>query len=196
VQSLAVQSGLKEGLMIKKRQIVKYSATLAAVVLATCLGVSPALADASSCKTYNGNAVWTLIASPNDPFGRVLGPATGDIKAVTSAYIVTLVADPTSGIITATSVETWVSGPKDMLVFSGHATFTPIPGQPVGTVYDSNTLTVTGGTGIYAGATGFLNVTGAGFNIFGPNSSPGNGFFDIFYSGNICTSVSAAASER
>jgi hypothetical protein len=88
---------------MKERSIVRVSTTLAALVLATWLSVLPARADASFCRVYNGNAVWTLIPSPNDPFGRVLGPATGDFKAATSAYIVTLVANPTSGIITATS---------------------------------------------------------------------------------------------
>ena len=43
------------------------------------------------CKDVDGKAVWTLIPSPNDPLGRVLGPATGDLKASVSAYLTSLV---------------------------------------------------------------------------------------------------------
>jgi len=142
--------------------------------------------DDAKCKKVNGHATWTLIPSPNDPFGRILGPSTGDLKAAISAYITTLTPGA-DGVLSATSVEVWVLGAQDILVFDGEATFTPIPGQPIGTVYDELTLTVAGGTGAYDGATGTLHVTGVGHNIYGPDSGPGSGFFEIRYQGEVCT---------
>ncbi len=156
-----------------------------------CLGAfciaSPVLADQgndsdSRCKSVNGQAVWSLIPAPNDPFGRVLGPSTGDLKAAVSANLTSFVPQP-DGSFKTTSVEVWVFGPKDMLIFAGNATFTPIPGQPAGTVDDQNTLTVIGGFGAYAGATGTVQVSGTGYNLF---SGPGQGYFDVKYKGNIC----------
>ena len=137
------------------------------------------------CRNVNGRATWTIIPAPNDPFGRILGPSTGDLRASISAYITSLVNLP-DGSLNATSVEVWVLGAQDMLVFDGKATFTPIPGKPLGTVYDELKLAVTGGTGIYAGATGSLQVTGTGHNLFGPESGPGKGYFEVAYKGNIC----------
>lgn len=141
--------------------------------------------DDAKCKKVGGHATWTLIPSPNDPFGRILGPSTGDLKAAISAYITNLTPGD-NGVLSATSVEVWVLGAQDILVFDGEATFTPIPDQPIGTVYDALTLTVVGGSGAYDGATGTLQVTGVGHNIYGPDSGPGKGFFEIRYKGEIC----------
>ncbi len=159
---------------------------MAAIGLAIVSLVAPARADDSKCKKVNGHALWTLIPAPNDPFGRILGPSTGDLKASISAIINSLVADPGTGVITAESLEVWVLGATDIFIANGHATFTPIPGQPIGTVQDNLTLTVVGGTGEFAGATGTINVTGTGHNIFGPNAGPGKGFFDVDYKGTVC----------
>jgi hypothetical protein len=137
------------------------------------------------CRNVNGRATWTIIPSPNDQFGRILGPSTGDLKASISAYITSLVTQP-DGSLKATSVEVWVLDAQDILVFDGKATFTPIPGKPVGPVYDELSLTVSGGTGVYAGATGSVQVTGTGHNLFGPGAGPGNGYFQVSYRGNIC----------
>jgi hypothetical protein len=107
------------------------------------------------------------------------------LKASVSAYLNSLIPNG-DGSFTATSTEVWVLGPNDLIMFSGIATFTPIPGQPLGTVADSLTLTATFGTGAYAGVTGTVNVTGVGRNLFGPGAGPGSTFFDIAYKGNIC----------
>ena len=165
---------------------MKYTTTLAALSLAVISLVSPARADDSKCKKVNGHATWTLIPAPFDPNGRILGPSTGDLKAAISAIILSLSANPSTGVITADSLEVWVLGATDTFVANGHATFTPIPGQPIGTVQDNLTLTLTGGTGEFAGATGTINVTGVGHNIFGPGSGPGLGYFDVDYNGTVC----------
>lgn len=169
-----------------KRMISVRSAVGAStLVLALGLTASPALAADSGCHTQTGNAAWTVVPAPNDPFGRVVGPTTGTLKAAVSAYIT--VFEPGPDLIHAESVEVWVLGPQDILIFDGDATFTPVPGEPVGTVSDALSLTVVGGTGKYAGATGTLEVTGTGYNLFGPNAGPGSSFFDVRYRGTICT---------
>ena len=104
------------------------------------------------CDRVEGKAVWTLIPSPNDPLGRVLGPATGDLKAAVSSYLTSLGPQP-DGTLKATSVETWVLGAQDVITFDGVATFTPFGTE--GNVRDA--LTVSGGSGDFAGATGQLD---------------------------------------
>ena len=173
---------------------------LAGVCLAASMLVMPALADndKSLCQEVTGSGTWTLIPSPNDPLGRVIGPTTGSLKATTTAYLTSLAPQP-SGALVGTSVEIWAiddeesnrkatkpGAVQNVLIFNGAESFTPIADQPVGTVQDALTLTVAGGTGIYAGATGTINVTGTGYNLFGPNAGPGNTFFKITYRGKIC----------
>jgi hypothetical protein len=164
---------------------VKQTIGAIAAGIAMLLCAAPAMAGDSECRNASGKAVWTLIPAPNDPLGRVLGPTTGDLKASVSAYL-TSIAPQNDGSLHATSVETWVLGAQDVLVFAGDATFTPVPDAPIGTVADSLWLTVVGGSGKYAGATGTLHVTGTGYNVFGPNAGPGSTFFEVRYDGTVC----------
>jgi hypothetical protein len=159
--------------------------TIAGLCLAFTLSLVPA--HAQSCQNVTGRGVWTLIPSPQDPLGRVLGPTSGNLKGSVSAYLTNLIPKA-DGSFEATSVEVWMLGPQDLIIFSGRAIFTPIPGEPVGTVADALTLTAIGGTGAFVGATGTIEVKGIGRNLFGPNAAPGNTFFDIGYKGNICRS--------
>ena len=147
--------------------------------------VSVARANDDKCKDVDGHAVWTVIPAPNDPLGRILGPSTGDLQAAVSTFLTSLVPQP-DGSLQGTSVDVWVLDLQNILIFNGKTTLTPIPGAPVGTVSESTTLTVAGGTGKFAGATGVLHVTGTGFNVFGPKAGPGSGYFDVNYKGNIC----------
>lgn len=93
-----------------------------------------------------------------------------------------LTPDP-DGVLHATSLEVWVLGATDILVANGTATFTPIPGEPPGYFQDLLTLTIAGGTGRFAGATGTIQVHGQGYNVF---AGPGNGYFDVAYKGSVC----------
>jgi hypothetical protein len=164
---------------------MKTTPALITLCLLASLPAVPALAEENRCQTMTGKAVWTVIPAPNDQLGRVLGQSTGDLKASVSAFL-TGVTPQANGSLTATSIDVWVMGPQDTLVFDGAVTFTPLPGAPVGTVADSLALTVTGGTGAYAGATGSLQVTGTGYNFFGPNAGPGGTYAEVTYRGAIC----------
>ena len=62
------------------------------------------------------------------------------------------------GSLKATSIHTWVLGPQDVRLSNGQTTLTPVAGAPIGTVTESLTLTVIGGSGQYAGATGTMTL--------------------------------------
>lgn len=150
---------------------------LGVVCLAAFSLVSAARAeDDDRCKNVNGHDVLTVIPTPNDPMGGTLGSSTGDLKAAISVFQ----TSPT------TALGVWVLGPQDILIFDGRFSVTPIPGAPVGTVSLSATLTVVDGTGKFAGASGVLQTTGTGFNLFGPQAGPGSTYFEETYKGNIC----------
>ena len=170
----------------KDDNLMKTFTRIAAVGVAIMLFANPARAAQEKCKNASGQAVWTLIPSPNDAIGRAMGPSTGSLKGSNTAILTSLAPVP-DGSLAFTSADVWVLGPQDVLTFGGQGTFTPIANQPVGTVHDSLTLTVTGGTGAYAGATGTVTVSGIGYNLFGPAAGPGNTFFDVRYEGTICT---------
>ena len=161
------------------------AAALFVVIGASVLPVRTA--PTRGCHNVTGKGVWTLIPSPNDPLGRTMGPNSGAMRGSATTLITSLAPNP-NGTISATSQDTWVVDEQDILVFSSSTTFAPIPGEPLGTVDDERTLTVIGGTGNYAGATGTIDVTGIGYNLFGPNAGPGSTFFDVRFEGSICTS--------
>jgi hypothetical protein len=170
-----------------RRTDMRQLMTLSVVCLAVFSLAPVARADDDKCKNVNGHGVSTVIPAPNDPLGRTLGSSTGDLKAAVSGLLTSLTPQP-DGSIQATSVEVWVLGPQDILIMNCKTTVTPIPGAPMGTVADSTTETVVGGTGKFVGASGTLKVTGTGFNVFGPQAGPGSTYFDTRYEGNICRS--------
>jgi len=162
--------------------------TLFGICIAASLfspNVSTGQSSQDNCRKEEGQAQFILIPAPNDPFGRILGPATGTLKAAITAMVTSLTFRP-DGAIDASSVELWVMSPQSQVTFNGQAVFTPIPGQPVGTVADRLTLTVASGKGEFEGATGTINVTGIGYNLFGPDAGPGKTYFQVSYSGSIC----------
>ena len=133
----------------------------------------------------NGHAGGTAIPAPNDPLGRSVGSSTGNLKGAVSGFLTSITPQP-DGTIQATSVEVFILGPQELLIFTCKTTGTPIPGAPVGTASFSSTYTVVGGTGKYLGASGALNVVGTIFNAFGPQAGPGSTYSDSTYTGNIC----------
>ena len=158
---------------------------LGVVCLAAFSFLPAARADDDKCKDVNGHAAETVIPAPNDPLGRAQGSSTGDLRAAISSVLTSLTPQA-NGSVQATSLDVWVLGPQDILIFTCKTTLTPISGAPVGTFSDSTTYTVAGGTGKFAGASGVVQLTGTGFNVSGPNAGPGSTYFDLTYKGNIC----------
>ena len=158
--------------------------TLFGICIAASL-FSPSVSGQSNCQSVQGQAQHILIPAPNDPFGRILGPASGTLKSATTAFITKLTFRP-DGAIDATTVDLWVMSPQDQITFDGRATFGQAAGQPIGTVNDQLTLTVRSGTGQFEGATGTIAVTGVGYNLFGPEAGLGKTYFQLNYSGSIC----------
>lgn len=135
------------------------------------------------CKRAHGRVELTLIPSANDPLGRSIGPSSGTLKGAVSSLITSFVPGG-GGVINATTTDVLVAGPTDIVVSNATTVYTPIPTAPAGTFSVATTQTIVSGTGKYAGATGTLQVTGTGYDLFG---GVGNTYFDLEYEGQICT---------
>ena len=144
------------------------------------------------CENLNGRISETIITGIDDAVAgnanldqipRVLGDVSGDLKGSATSIITSLVpASPT--VFDATTVDIFLTEGGDLLYAAGSAVFTQIDGQAPGNFHDSLTLTISGGTGKFAGATGTINVTGEGHNVFDPTF--GAGYFDLKYKGQAC----------
>ena len=133
------------------------------------------------CKNVHGKVELTTIPSPNDPFGRSIGPSTGALKGAVSSVLTSFT--PLVGAWGATSEDVLVAGPTDIIVSSSTTTYTPIPGGPIGAMSVETTQSIISGTGKYYGATGTIVVTGTAFNMF----ASGGPWFDLEYEGTVCT---------
>ena len=142
--------------------------------LVLCLAVfGTAIEARAGCQHVRGGLTETEIPAPNDAFGRTLGNLTGVLNGATTALI--------TG--EGTSFDVFVTNAGDMLTANGVVTLTPIPGKPPGEFTVNVTLTITGGSGKYDGATGTITYEGQGHNVFG---GPGVGTFDLTYEGSVC----------
>jgi len=125
--------------------------------------------------------------SPGDPFGRVLTVTVGTLNATGTGILTSVGPGPTPGTLGATTRHLFMVSIEDQLIATGVAVFTPIPGTR--NVNDVLTLTITGGTGKFASATGTIVATGIGFNFFplppGP-SAANQSHFEFTLSGEIC----------
>lgn len=168
-----------------------FALSLSAAALAVTL-VSPALADDnnSNCQKVNGKFseyVITPFGSPNDPLGRVVLVSQGTVNSIGTAILTSVGPGPTPGTLGATTKHVFLVSEEDQLTATGVAVFTPIPNSR--NVNDVLTLTVTGGTGKYASATGTIVATGVGINFFplppGPSSANVSSFH-FSLSGQLC----------
>jgi hypothetical protein len=138
------------------------------------------------CQPVAGKISETIISpfALNDPFGRTLGTVEGVLNGSTTATITTFNPPPAPFIVlNITTLNVFVTKGGDVLVGTGAGAFTPIPGKPPGEFTDSLTVTITGGTGKFAGATGTIVYSGEGHCVFGP----GLVRFDFTYNGSVCT---------
>ena len=147
------------------------------IALALCLAVLGTSIEArADCKHVRGSDVETIIPSPNDPLGRTLGIVNGVLNGASTAVVTSTRPDG----LNATSFDVFVTNGGDMLTAIGAVTLTPVPGSS-SKFTENATLTITGGSGKYKGASGTITLEGKA--VF---DSSGGGTFDVIYQGSVC----------
>jgi hypothetical protein len=116
-------------------------------------------------------------AAPNDPAGRVVGNVDGTLAGATTAFIVSIAPVANGGLSVVTN-NAFATLEGNLLFTRGAASWTFIQN---GYCQVDLTLTVTGGSGRYANATGSIKVLGVGNNV-----GPGTGQFLHEYRGQVC----------
>jgi hypothetical protein len=170
-----MKSVLLTGSAEREKDIMRRNTKIALVLCLAVLGT--AIEARADCQYVRGGITSTIIPSPNDPFGRVLGNVNGVLNGASTAVITSF--NPPN----ATSFDVFVTNGGDMLTATGAVTLTPVPGKPPGEFTVNVTLTVTGGSGKYAGALGTITFEEQGHNVFGGS---GVGTFDTIYQGSVC----------
>lgn len=133
--------------------------SMPAMILSAALAVPAAPQNQCQGGQYlRGSIAETRIASPNE--GRLLGTVTGVLNGASTVFTTGTPPD-------VTSFDTFVTTQGDMLTAIGRPTRTPIPGAPPGEFTSHVDLTITGGSGKYAGATGWMTFDGQSHNAFG-----------------------------
>lgn len=153
-------------------------------ILLTVLLAAPWAAtsvQAQTCTEVSGKFNEMILpadSAPNDPAGRVLGNVDGTLAGATTAFITGIVPAVNGGLkVTTNNAFATLEG--NLLFTSGAATWTFISN---GFYQVDLTLTITGGAGKYAGASGSIKVLGVGDNV-----GPGTGQFLHEYRGQVCT---------
>jgi hypothetical protein len=164
----------------ERRLDMKGIVKIALVLCFAALGT--AFQARADCRYVHGSITETVIPAPNDPFGRVLGNVLGVLNGANTA-IVTSVTPSGSGGLDATSSDVYLTNQGDMLTGTGAVTLTPAPGGPAGEFVVYVTLTITGGSREYSGATGTLTLEGQAHNFGVPDAVA---TFDETYQGSVC----------
>jgi hypothetical protein len=126
-------------------------------------------------------------ASPNDPLGRTVDSTIGNLQSIGTSILTSVGPGPTPGTLGATTRQVFVFNEDDQLTAAGVAVFTPIPGTP--NVNTALILTVTGGIGKYAAATGTILANGTTFDFFPlpPGPSTANQTISVLkLDGSVC----------
>jgi hypothetical protein len=124
----------------------------------------------ADCHTLRGSIAETRIPS-NDPLGRLLGTVTGVLSGSSTVFIVS--QNPTR------SFDVFLTTQGDVLIANGLPTRTAIPGEP-GEFTTHVDLTIVGGSGKYADATGTITFDGISHTTTVPPT------VDLIYKGTVC----------
>jgi hypothetical protein len=139
--------------------------------VALCVVMFGAAIEArADCKYVRGGITETRIPS-NDAMGRFLGNVTGVLNGASTVFI--------TSVNPVTSYDVFVTTSGDMLVAIGSPTRTPVPGAP-GEFMTHVNLTVSGGSGKYAEATGTMTFDGISHTGTVPPT------VDLIYKGTVC----------
>jgi hypothetical protein len=142
------------------------------LALMVCVAVAGTAVEArADCHKVRGSIAETRIPS-NDPFGRFLSTVTGVLNGAGTVFI-------TSPPPNVTSYDVFVTTAGDVLMATGVPTRTPVPGEP-GEFISHVNLTVVGGFGKYAEATGTMTLDGRTHAATVPTT------VDLVYEGTVC----------
>ena len=147
---------------------MKWNTKIALALTMALLGT--AVEARADCQYVRGSIAETRIPS-NDPLGRLLGTVTGVLNGASTVFITSL--NPTA------SYDVFLTTSGDTLIATGAPTRTPIPGEP-GEFATHVDLTVIGGSGKYAEATGSMTFDGT----FHTGTVPQT--VDLVYKGTVC----------
>jgi hypothetical protein len=160
----------------------------AALFVVVALTAAPVrIAANTGCQRASGKGVWTSPRSINGVF-PILGSNSGATKAAVQGDLTSI--NPNCGFVVVcfTTVDTWVLDAQDTLQFTGTGSWTGVfdaSGGLADGAVDERTLTITGGTGNYEGATGTITVKGTAYGIFVLRGQLP--YFDVRFEGSICT---------
>ena len=142
------------------------------LALMLCVAVAGTAVEAhADCHYVRGSIAETRIPS-NDPFGRLLGTVTGVLNGASTVFI-------TSPPPNVTSYDVFLTTAGDVMIGTGIPTRTPVPGEP-GEFFTHVDLTVIGGSGKYAAATGTMTFDGRFHTGTDPQTA------DLVYQGTVC----------
>ena len=141
--------------------------------LALCVVMlGTAIEARADCKSIRGGIAETAIPS-NDALGRLLGTVTGVLNGASTVFLTT----PPPNV---TSYDVFLTNAGDVLIATGvSAPRTPVPGEP-GEFTSHVDLTIVGGFGKYAGATGTMTFDGVSHTGTVPRTA------DLIYKGTVC----------
>ena len=141
------------------------------LALMLCVAVAGTAVEArADCHHIRGSIAETSIPS-NDQFGRLLGTVTGVLNGASTVYITS--RNPTR------SYDVFLTTAGDVLIAEGAPPRTPVPGEP-GEFITHVDLTIIGGFGKYADATGTMTFDGASHTGTVPPTT------DLVYKGTVC----------
>ena len=146
----------------------------AKTALALCVVMlGTAIEARADCKYIRGGVAETVITSEYDPIGRLLGTVTGVLNGASTTFLTT----PPPNV---TSYDVFLTTAGDVLIATGvSAPRTPVPGEP-GEFISHVDLTIVGGSGQYAEATGTMTFDGVSHTLTVPRTA------DLIYKGTVC----------